>query len=307
MFKPFVSVIIPTYNRAEYLKQAIESVLAQTYTYFELLILDNCSPDHTPEVVAQFSDPRIKYLRHQCNIGSSASYTYGVRWSQGEYLSFLGDDDQYYPMFLENRVNRVIRYPELSVVFSGHRILTEKGEVLKSASKFDKMDTILRGKDLLTCAVTGLWHIGTGLYNTKIVNQLWDRILRSGKAGDTALNILIAINKDNSGLRLNTDDLLYRNHPNQDSLLGGEQVLIDCIRAHKEPLESGEGLEYKSILNKGVAWANNLLGRRAWDLGKVSMARRYFIRELLADPFRFLTWLRLIRSFVIRPKSIHID
>ena len=299
-----VSVIIPTYNRAEMLREAIESVLCQTYENFELLILDNCSPDHTPDVVASFNDPRIKYLRHQCNIGSSANWTYGVRLAKGMYLSVLADDDKFKPEFINRRIRAFSKADNIAAAFSAYDFCDADGRIYGSSKSLASQETIVEGSNLVKCAVQGGgWSLIATMYRAEIVKNIWDHITLAGKAGDTALNIHIALIPDTCAVWLTERDVIYRRHAGQDCI-STEQVVIDCIRAHKEPVESGEALEYKAILNNGVVWANNLLGRSAWDLGKVSMARRYFIRELLADPFRLRTWFRLIRSYVIRPKII---
>jgi len=92
--KPLVTVAIPTYNSGErFLSDAIDSVLAQSFTNFELLISDNCSPDNTSDVVAEYQDPRIRYVRHETNIGANANFNYCLDDARGDYLLLLSDDD----------------------------------------------------------------------------------------------------------------------------------------------------------------------------------------------------------------------
>lgn len=88
-----VTVIIPTYNREDFIKGAIESVLSQTFTDFELLILDDASTDNTEEVVKLFSDVRIKYIHHLANLGIAKNRNYGLSVAQGEYIAMLDSDD----------------------------------------------------------------------------------------------------------------------------------------------------------------------------------------------------------------------
>jgi len=83
----FVSVIVPTYNCPEFLKAAIESVLAQTYTNLEVLVVDDGSTDNTAEVVRQF-ESRVRYI-HQVNAGTAAARNTGIRNARGEVLAFL--------------------------------------------------------------------------------------------------------------------------------------------------------------------------------------------------------------------------
>ena len=92
---PKVSVIITTYNRAALLPRAIRSVLAQTYENYELIVVDDCSTDDTPEVVQRFVDSRIRAVRHADNMGHSAALNTGIRLARGEYIAFLDDDDEW--------------------------------------------------------------------------------------------------------------------------------------------------------------------------------------------------------------------
>ncbi|MCB9138842.1 MAG: glycosyltransferase family 2 protein [Caldilineaceae bacterium] len=98
---PQFSIILTTYNRATVLPRAISSVLQQTYRDYELLIIDDASPDATHQVVAAFNDDRIRYIRLPCNAGVSTARNQGIQESMGESLVFLDDDDALTPEFLE--------------------------------------------------------------------------------------------------------------------------------------------------------------------------------------------------------------
>ena len=103
---PKVTVVITTYNRAGLLPRAVESVLAQTYTDYEIIIVDDCSSDNTQEVIAGFDDPRIHSFRHERNRGLSAARNTALFNARGEYVALLDDDDEWLPMNLELRVRR---------------------------------------------------------------------------------------------------------------------------------------------------------------------------------------------------------
>lgn len=94
---PLVSVIIPTYNRAELLNRAILSVFKQTHDDFELIIVDDCSTDNTERVVKTFKDKRIIYFHHPENRGVSVSRNTGIKNSKGIFIAFLDSDDEYLP------------------------------------------------------------------------------------------------------------------------------------------------------------------------------------------------------------------
>ena len=94
------SIIIPTYNRENHLPKAIESVLSQSFTDWELIIVDDGSTDNTSNVVASYNDPRIKYI-YQENTERSAARNNGIRNAKGEWICFLDSDDVYAPNHLQ--------------------------------------------------------------------------------------------------------------------------------------------------------------------------------------------------------------
>ena len=100
---PLVSVIIPTYNRANLLKRAIKSVLDQTYKNLEIIIVDDGSTDNTKDIVKTFSDPRIQYIRLPENRGVSSARNMGIKKSRGDFIAFLDSDDEFLPEKLEKQ------------------------------------------------------------------------------------------------------------------------------------------------------------------------------------------------------------
>jgi len=94
---PKVSVIIPTHNRAEFLRSAVMSVLNQTFQDFEIVIIDDASKDHTQEVIAHFNDVRIKAIHNQFSKGDAGARNIGIINSTGEYIALLDDDDEWLP------------------------------------------------------------------------------------------------------------------------------------------------------------------------------------------------------------------
>lgn len=112
-----VSVIIPTYNRAHFLAEAIQSVLDQTFTDFELIIVDDGSTDNTEDIVMKFKDPRIRYINQE-NSGVSAARNTGIKASDGEYIAFLDSDDIWLPQNLDFKVKLLDARPEIGLVCS---------------------------------------------------------------------------------------------------------------------------------------------------------------------------------------------
>jgi glycosyltransferase involved in cell wall biosynthesis len=106
-----VSIIMPAYNRANYLAEAINSVLNQTYKNIELIIADDGSTDHTAEIAGNYSDPRIKYF-YQSNQGVSAARNNAIRQAKGKYVMFLDDDDLFFPYSVQKLLSFIKKQPE---------------------------------------------------------------------------------------------------------------------------------------------------------------------------------------------------
>jgi glycosyltransferase involved in cell wall biosynthesis len=102
---PKITVIIPTCNRAEFLRSAIASVLNQTFQDFEIVIIDDASRDHTQDVVTNFKDTRIKLIRHQVSKGAAGARNTGIMNSNCEYIAFLDDDDEWLPDKLHMQID----------------------------------------------------------------------------------------------------------------------------------------------------------------------------------------------------------
>lgn len=112
-----ISVIIPTYNRASVLFRAIDSVLAQTYKNYELLIVDDGSNDETHELLLPLINlEKIKYFKHQ-NRGVSAARNVGVQNANGELITFLDSDDEWLPHKLQQQLNFIAQNPQIQIVY----------------------------------------------------------------------------------------------------------------------------------------------------------------------------------------------
>ena len=100
-----VSIIMPSYNTAEYIADSIKSVLKQTYENWELIIVDDCSTDGTDEVVKKFSDKRIRYFKNKKNSGAAVSRNRALKLAQGRWIAFLDSDDLWSSKKLETQID----------------------------------------------------------------------------------------------------------------------------------------------------------------------------------------------------------
>jgi glycosyltransferase involved in cell wall biosynthesis len=130
MNTPKISVLIPTYNYARYLDQAIQSVLNQTFTDFELIIVDDNSSDNTNTVMQKYlADKRISYYKNPTNLGLPGNWNKCLSLAKGKYLKFLMADDKFHPQLLEKFTAIFDRYPNVSVVTSNKALIDTRDAI----------------------------------------------------------------------------------------------------------------------------------------------------------------------------------
>jgi glycosyltransferase involved in cell wall biosynthesis len=135
MREPVATVILPTYNRPEYLGVAIESALAQTFHDFELVVADDASTEDIAGLVSRFRDDRIVFVRRPVNVGMAANVWPALAGARGRYVATLHDDDAWEPQFLEVMVQALETHPEASAAFSDHWIMDGAGAVDPQATE----------------------------------------------------------------------------------------------------------------------------------------------------------------------------
>lgn len=129
---PTVSVIIPTYNRAQFVGRAIESILNQTYADLELIVVDDGSTDNTEQVVKSYKDSRVVYVWQE-NKERSAARNTGIQVSRGRYIAFLDSDDWFLPHKLAVQVPVLETQPDVGIVMSGWQMVDTQGNVKRQA------------------------------------------------------------------------------------------------------------------------------------------------------------------------------
>ena len=125
-----VSIIMPSYNTGHFIKETIESVLAQTHTDFELIIVDDCSTDNTDEVVSEFlSDNRVKYIKNEKNSGAAVSRNRALSEASGKWIAFLDSDD----LWTEDKLEKQIAFMKengYSFSYTGYIEIDEESKPL---------------------------------------------------------------------------------------------------------------------------------------------------------------------------------
>lgn len=171
-----ITVITPTYNRSEYICSAVDSVLAQTYSDWELLVVDDNKPNSdarkaTAEVMSHYSDPRIHYIQNEKNMGGAAARNVGIFQAKGEYIAFLDDDDMYLPDRLEVQLKQMKANNWDVSVMDGATYSFVTGE--KLAERHQQLRNGMTKEELIRSHL--LYHIsGTNsfMYRTAFIQQI---------------------------------------------------------------------------------------------------------------------------------------
>ena len=128
MTSPRVSILMPVYNVAAYLREAMDSMLAQTCTDFELIVLDDCSPDNSAEILDTYTDERIVRYRGEKNVGLSNVLNIGMQLARGEYIARMDSDDLSTPERLAVQVAYLDTHPEIDLCSCGMELFGAKQE-----------------------------------------------------------------------------------------------------------------------------------------------------------------------------------
>lgn len=178
-----ISIITPVYNSGKYIGDTIKSVLAQTYSNWEMLIADDCSKDNTEQVVKQFNDPRIKYFKLKSNSGAAVARNEALEKAQGKIIAFLDADDMWKPEKLEKQLKFMLDN-NYGFTFSAYEILREEQNKVVNVPKSLNYSQFMKNTIIGTLTV---------MVNTEIVGEVrlvnvkkdhdsmtWAKLIREG-------------------------------------------------------------------------------------------------------------------------------
>lgn len=147
--QPLISIVLPTYNGSRYLREAIESCRTQTYQNWELILVDDCSTDATPDIIAEYTrrDRRIRSIRHEVNKKLPAALNTGHAAARGEYLTWTSDDNRLLPSAIEEMARFLEEHPRVGVVYTDAVLIDETGQYMRDfpalpASRLAYMDAL---------------------------------------------------------------------------------------------------------------------------------------------------------------------
>ena len=167
MISGLVSIITPCYNGEKYIAETIESVLAQTYPDWEMIIIDDGSKDNSAEIIGDYvqKDSRIQYI-YQQNAGSAAARNNGIRRAEGQYIALLDADDLWLPTFLEKQIAFMKEKKAVCVSCSYKRINENSEDILRPT----KVKRVITKRDMQRRNYIGCL---TGLYNSEKYGKIY--------------------------------------------------------------------------------------------------------------------------------------
>lgn len=270
---PEVSVVIPTHNRAEFLRPAIQSVLAQTYQDFEIIIIDDGSTDNTQNVVRNFHDQRIKYVRYETNRGEALSRNAGILRSEGKYIAFLDDDDEWFPEILEMQVKAMENgHSDIGLVYTGRFIVDQATDRILSQEIPQKRGDVYQ--DLLRENFVGATSVV--LLKREVIERvgLFDPNIAYGLDFD----LWIRISKHSHFEYIKEPLVKYRFHKSRLS--------NDLKTVSRGVADMRKKYGRKFILNNNYFKSRyGIIGIKFCDMGNMKNGRKAFLSSIMLNPF----------------------
>ena len=140
---PKISIIMAVYNGEDYIELAIDSVLSQSFTDYEFIIVDDCSTDATEKIILSYKDTRIKYLRNKVNVGQTPSLNIGLKLANGEYIARIDADDIYLPGKLKKQFDFMEKNKDIAICGTNGLKIDENGKVIGTLKVPQKPKEIL--------------------------------------------------------------------------------------------------------------------------------------------------------------------
>jgi glycosyltransferase involved in cell wall biosynthesis len=200
MNAPKVTVGIPTFNRSAWLRDTIESVLAQTFTSFRLVVSDNASEDDTPDVVRSIGDERIDYVRAETNVGRIGNFNRLIALADTEYLVLLPDDDVLYPGHLEAAVDALERFDSVGLAHSAFDLIDAQSRVIRRVDPLETRSpvTVETRDQALERLMASAWPIcfSSVVYRTKAIVEAGGLREEDEPWGDLQMWMRIALDWD---------------------------------------------------------------------------------------------------------------
>ena len=287
-----VSVIIPTYNSAQYIRKAVQSVFDQTYKDYEVIVVDDGSTDNTREIIKQY-EGRIKYF-FQENKGSALARNQAIKLSQGELIAFLDSDDTWLPHKLKTQMNYLSEHPDVALIHSNisfmqdNQLISFKKAIAERHKGFSIFGELYLGNFITTSTV---------VLSRDCLNSvgLFDEDLRQGQDYDLWLRIA-------AKFRIGYQDIIttiYRIHDkniSKNAIRGKAHDLAILKKINSMCPELVNGIDIKKREKRHFD-INYSLGYRYFCQYDLNNARKYFLKALHYNRFAIRPYIYIASSF----------
>ena len=274
-----ISVIIPTYNSDKYISEAIHSVLRQTCTDYEIIVIDDGSTDRTREIIEN-NFPQVRYF-YIPNQGVSRARNYGIRRAKGEFIAFLDSDDLWLPEKLEKQLKVFNADHELMMVFTEHLIFDTHGF---RDRKFSKKNRIMKGDVVKNIFLSSHVTTSTVMVRRRVFREIGYFEESMMAAEDDNLWIRIALK-----FRIHLlDEVLVHYRVVENSLSRTECNLYDGLLKNIDMIEKKYPELRKRLgratIRKKMSSIYAYYGYYLFNIGNYTMSRRYYFRSIALYP-----------------------
>ncbi|MDP1853777.1 MAG: glycosyltransferase [Candidatus Omnitrophota bacterium] len=286
-----ISVIIPTYNRAQYICETIDSVLAQTYKDYEIIVVDDGSTDNTKELLAKYNG-KIQYV-YKTNSGVSAARNLGINLSKGEYLAFLDSDDMWLPEKLEKQMG-AINEDSIGLIHTAKYMIDAKGKLtgdVRPRYPAKNLDDLLNNYHICMSVLVKKDLVKkAGMFDETISGSedkdLWIRIAKIAK------------------IKFIDDPLIkYRVH-SDNTCNDCEKIYTGHVKTFEKLRKDKDMKVHKRLIKNRLASEYYLLARAQYEKGKYKDALHSLLQALNADIFLFNNFIYKEDKFIMKVKKL---
>lgn len=296
----FFSILIPAYKQ-QYLRECIDSILSQTFTDYEVVVVDDCSPEDIGTVIKRYNDHRIRYYRNDKNCGAIDvvdNWNNCLKYAKGDYVICIGDDDKLLPNCLADYSNLISKYPDLRAYHGWTETIDENSDFKDiTASRIEKESVY-----------SLIWNRWNSRNQQFIGDFVFDRKKLLEKGGFYKLpmawasdDITAVIMAEEKGIA-NTSTIVfqYRVSFSTISSKGGYKIKMDAIREEKEWFQEFLKKEPKDEVDRKY----KLAIERCFDRHFEKKYAMYITRDIKERRMRFFYWLRNKNAYNLRSSLI---
>lgn len=296
---PLVSVNMAAYNAGNYIAEAIESVLSQTYQNWELIIINDCSTDTTADEIAKFNDPRIKVYNNEQNEGIVYTRNRALHYSTGKYISVLDADDLYLPEKLSVQVEFLENHADYGLVGSAYRLINYKsqpiGEVTCWYSKAEYSPAILLFNNFFV-------HSSV-MFHTSLAKEILYKPLVKGYSPSEEYQLYVEIARTRKIYNINKELTRYREHASGISKTRNDKIdeHIDIIILNQLKRLQIFPTQDELKLHKSISFAfdrleiKHILAVKSWMQKLIQQNRELKIYDNFFEEYFAFRWYEIAR------------